>query len=246
MDGIRTAYSARAAARELGTSAPRVLRAIDHLGMRVKRSPGGRVRLSRGQIQRLRAHLGSTPSDASLSRAQARLLAALDRSPRGVVSIRALAQRAGVSPTTAAKHLPVLRDRGLVSEETRWVAEGRARRRTIISLDDSASDWRALAPAVRSVQLPSPPASREDDGRVPRSLDHLFWNVADSQKDVASAGPIIARRLIETSDLDGLAWGLSALSATDWEHAASTRGISATQRAMAENFAAAAKQARSR
>ena len=246
MVGINTVFSARAAARELGTSAPRVLRAIDHLGMRVERSPGGRVRLSSGQVQRLRAHLGSTPSDASLPRAQARLLAALDRSPRGVLSVRALAQRAGVSPTTAAKYLPLLRERGLVSEETRWVAEGRVRRRTIITLDDSAPDWRALAPAVRRVQLPRPPASREDDRRLPRRLDHLFWNVADSQKDVASAGSIIARRLIETSDLDGLAWGLSALSATDWEHAASTRGISATQRAMAENFAAAAKQARSR
>lgn len=191
-------------------------------------------------MSRLCAYLGSAPSDALLPRVQVKLLAALDRSPRGVASVRALAERAGVSPTAAAKHLTALTDRGLVCEETRWVAEGRARRRTILSLNDEAPDWHVLAPAVRRVKLPRP-APRPRARRVPQRLDHLFWNVADSQKDVATAGPIIARRLIETSDLDGLAWGLDNLTSPDWEHAAHTRGISPAQRATAANFAAAAR-----
>jgi hypothetical protein len=74
---------------------------------------------------------------------------------------------------------------------------------------------------------------------VPQRLDHLFWNVPSSQKDVAGSGAIVARRLIETADLEGLAWGLDALSATDWDHAARTRGISPAKQAMARNFAAA-------
>jgi DNA-binding Lrp family transcriptional regulator len=197
--------------------------------------------LTDAQLSAVRAYLGSVPSGAPLPGVQMKLLAALDRAPRGVVSVRALAGRAGVSPTAAAKHLAELKARGLVREETRWVAEGRARERTILSLNDGAADWQVLAPSVRSVKLPARKSPQRRAQRVPQRLDHLFWNVASSQKKVATAGPIIARRLIETTDLDGLAWGLDALSPADWEHAARTRGISAAQRAMAENFAAAAE-----
>ena len=217
------------------------MRAVGRLGLDVERSPSGHVRLSDAQVADLRDFLGSAPDGASLPRVQLNLLAALDRAPRGVSSVRALAGRAGVSPTAAARHLAELKDRGLVREQARWLAEGRARERTVISLDDTAAAWKALAPLVRSVELPAgrlPPGHAQ---RVPHRLDHLFWNVAGSQKQVASAGPVIARRLIETCDPDGLAWGLDALSPADWEHAAGTRGISPAQRAMAKNFAAAAR-----
>lgn len=241
MDGTQTGISARAAARALGTSAPRVLRAIERLGLSVERSPAGHVRLTDDQLRAVRDFLGSIPGDAPLPRIQLKLLAALDRSPRGVVSVRSLAARAGVSPTAAAQHLNVLKKRGLVQEEPRWIAEGRARQRTILSLNDASADWQTLAPLVRSVTLPARSPAQRRAQRVPQRLDHLFWNVASSQKDVATSGATIARRLIEIADLDGLAWGLETLSPTDWEHAARTRGISPAKRAMARNFAAAAE-----
>ena len=239
MDGQSKAISARQAARDLGTSAPRVLRAIEQLGLSVDSTTSASAQITPAQLRRLRVHLGSTPGNAPLPRVQIKLLAALDQSPRGVVSVRALAERAGVSPTAAAGHLAELRALDLVRAERRWVAEGRARQRVVISLNDSADEWQAVAPYVRAVELPAPTAQRELARRVAPRLDHLFWNVATSQKDVATAGPIIARRLIETADLDGLAWGLDALSRADWEHAARTRGLSPAMRAMAENFAAA-------
>jgi DNA-binding MarR family transcriptional regulator len=223
MDTARRGISARAAARDLGTSAPRVLRAIERLKFRVERTGAGHVRLTAAQLDAIRAELGSVPGGAPLPLVQLRLLAALDRAPRGVSSVRALASRAGISPTAAAAHLDHLKRRGLVREETRWVAEGRARERTVLSLDDGAPTWRALAPIVRQVALPARRVRARPPRRVPHRLDHLFWNVASSQKDVATAGPVIARRLIESSDLDGLAWGLDALSPADWEHAARTR-----------------------
>lgn len=184
---------------------------------------------------------GSGPGAASLPRTQMRLLAALNRAPRGVSSVRALARRARVAPTTVSKHLSELKALGLVEEETRWIAEGRARRRTVITLNDRSAAWAQVADGVRNTELPSAGPARENAERVPARLDHLFWNVGDSQKVVNTSGAIIARRLIETADLDGLAWGLQALSADDWHHAAATRGISAPNKAMAENFAAAAE-----
>ena len=101
-------YSLVAAARTLGTSAPRVRRAIDRLGMRVERTDSGVFRLTQGQVDELASILGITAPVPDLSRTEARVLAALSRSPRGVASVREAARRAGTSPTAAGAPSPDL------------------------------------------------------------------------------------------------------------------------------------------
>ena len=46
---------------------------------------------------------------------------------------------------------------------------------------------------------------------VPYYLRHLFWNTAKSQLNVTTSAPFIAKRLLSTGDLDGLAWGATHL-----------------------------------
>src|SRR5215475_4775596 len=95
-------YPAAAVARMLGTCAPRVLRAIRRMRMPVSKSPSGAYEITATQLDTLRTELGD-PIPVGFTRVQARALAALARSPRGLASIRSVAHRAGVSPTAAGR-----------------------------------------------------------------------------------------------------------------------------------------------
>ena len=232
--------SAREAARRIGTSVPRVTRAIDRSGMRVRRGPNGRVRLTEPQFERLRAVLGTDAEVPGLSRTQARVLAALARSPRGLGSARAVAARAGVSPTAASTSVSELERRGLVNRERTWIAAGKAREVDLLSANVTAPEWPELASRLAVIERPRR-GKVARPRRVPRYLQHLFWNTAPSQLDVDRAGGYIARRLIQTGDLDGLAWGAEYLDANAWREAARTRGLRPEQRALANNLAGAAE-----
>ena len=231
----KKAISAREAARRIGTSVPRVTRAIDRSGMRVRTGPNGRVRLTERQFERLRAELGTDVAVPGLSRTQARVLAALAGAPRGLASIRAVAARAGVSPTAASRAIGDLERRELVNRQRAWIAAGRAQEVELLTANFAADDWPELAPRLAQIRRPRERATRQ--GRVPRYLRHLFWNTAPSQLDVERAGGYIARRLIQTGDFDGLAWGAENLDADAWREAATTRGLRPEQRAMARNLA---------
>src|ERR1700722_9049023 len=98
-------YSLAAAARALGTSAPRVRRAVDRLGMPVERTVSGVFRLTPSQVDELAFELGVALPTLDWSRTETQVLAALSRSPRGVASVREAARRAGVSPTAAVRAL---------------------------------------------------------------------------------------------------------------------------------------------
>ena len=230
--------SARQAALKLGTSIPRVKRALLRAGIEPAKRAGGRVGLTPDQLEALRRQLGDTPDVADLTRSEALALAALARAPFGLTSVRATAERAGLSPTAAGRAVDSLRERGLVTVERRILPAGHARMVDLIRVDFSSPDWQELAGAVAGVR----PRTREDKGpsrRVPRRLGHLFWNTAPAQLDIDRAGGYIARRLLTTGEPEGLAWGAANLSSEDWRHAACTRGISPRRRALALNFAAA-------
>lgn len=229
-------YSAAEAARRLGTSVPRVQRAIGRAGMTVARRPGGRVRLTERQLEALSAELGVVPRVEGLSRIETRVLAALARAPRGLISVRAVARRAGISPTAAGTAVRSLTGRGLVRREREWVASGRARELELIRADVTATEWAELAPRLAAVALPAVPAEPRPT-RVPNRLAHLFWNADLSRIDVRTQGGYLAERLLSTGDLDGLAWGSRALTRADWEQAARNRGLSARERALAHNLA---------
>jgi DNA-binding MarR family transcriptional regulator len=230
--------SAAEAARRLGTTVPRVKRAIERLGLDVEQGRGGRVGIAPEQLARLRDELGVESPLEGLSRAQSAVLAALARAPFGLVSARAAARRAGISPTSASAALAQLLDRGLVEREHARIAAGRAREVELVRAASSTPRWRELAPALAEVRPPARRPEREEV--VPERLSHLFWNVAPEQQRVREAGGSIARRLLQTGDPEGLAWGAAQLTRADWEHAARTRGLDPRKRRLARNLANAA------
>jgi DNA-binding Lrp family transcriptional regulator len=229
-------YSLAAAARALGTSPPRVRRAVDRLGMFVERAASGVFQLTSRQMDELARELGVMPSVPDLSRVEARVLAALSRSPRGVASVREAGRRAGVSPTATARALARLTSDGLITQTPMMLARGRAAEATVYQVRFGSPQWLALAPAIARVRVPARPGGAHAT-RVPPHLLHLFWNAAPAQLDVANSAPFIARRLITSFDPDGLAWGTVNLPPSAWEHAAAARGLEPAQRALAHNLA---------
>ncbi|MEA2421917.1 MAG: hypothetical protein QOF55_1016 [Thermoleophilaceae bacterium] len=235
-----TRMSAAETARRLGTSVPRVKRAIERLGLGVETHPGGRVVINRRQFERLRKELGVRKKVDDLSPAEVAVLATLARSPFGLASDRAVAQRAGISPTSAGDALRRLEQTGLAQRERVWVAAGRAREQEIVRANYGSPQWPELSPKLATVEPPAAMRRRPRKTRtVPPRLRHLFWNAATSQLGLERSGGYIARRLVQTGDLEGLAWGAANLRPADWRHAAQARGIDERQRALAINLAEA-------
>jgi hypothetical protein len=118
------------------------------------------------------------------------------------------------------------------------IAAGRAREASVWSANVTHRRWPEID---RSLSKAEPPArSQRVEDKVPSRLRHLFWNTADSQLDVGHAGAYIARRLLQTMDLQGLAWGARILSAEDWRQGAKARGLDSKARRLAQNLAEAA------
>jgi DNA-binding transcriptional ArsR family regulator len=234
-----SSISAAALARELGTSVPRVVRAIERLGLDA-RQDNGRMALTGADVVRLREELGDPiPHVPGLTPTEVKTLATLARAPLGLTSARTVAERAGLSPTAASRAIKSLREQGLVTVAQRTLPAGRARTVELIRLDYGSPHWQQLAGTIAEVH-PRPRARRRNPAHsVPPRLRHLFWNTAPSQLRTDRAGGYIARRLLSVADPEGLAWGATNLTANDWRHAARTRGISPQRRALAHNYAAA-------
>jgi DNA-binding MarR family transcriptional regulator len=230
--------SAAAVARQLGTTVPRVVRAVERLGIDARKS-NGRMALGPEQIARVRRELGVSAKVPGLTPTQVTVLAALRDAPLGLTSIRAVARRAGLSATASSRALNALQDLGLVSREPAMIAAGSARSVELLKLNRRAARWTQIAPLLAPVR----PAVRDQatrDKRVPQALHHLFWNSAPSQLDIGHGGPYIARRLLREMDVEGLAWGARNLNSADWLQAEKARALGAPVRALARNLAAAA------
>lgn len=233
--------SAAAIARELGTSVPRVTRTARRLGLDARQA-NGRFAFGRGAADRIRGALGSMPRVDDLSSSELAVLAALRDAPLGLGSTRAVARRGNLSPTAAGRALESLLRIGLVERLTEMIAAGRAREARIWRANLQHPRWPSLDAVLAQVERPPAAENRRlGDARVPRRLRHLFWNSAESQLDLDAAGPYIARRLLRTMDLQGLAWGAQTLAPTDWERAAQARGLNPKARRLADNLAAAAR-----
>ncbi len=203
------------------------------------RTAPGRLSLTQAQYEELRDELGTTPKVAGLSPTEVKALAALRRAPLGLVSARAVASRAGLSPTAASRALNQLESEDLVCREPATVALGRARAVELWHANVLHPRWSEIAANLGDVRPPRrPPApARVRGNRVPARLRHLFWNVNATQLDTGRAGPFIARRLLRREDPEGLAWGIAHLKPSDWREAARARGLDPSVRAMAENLA---------
>ncbi len=231
-----TFRSAADVARELGTSLPRVVRAVERLGLDARRE-NGRIELSPAQVDGLRDALGVSVRIPGLMSTEVKVLAALRSAPLGLVSARAVAHRAMVSPTAASRALKKLEGKGLVGRQRATVAAGRARQVELFHAERLSPRWAELAPLLARVRPPlRTPAAR--DTRVPARLRHLFWNTVPAQLQIERGGPYVARRLLGTMDLDGLAWGAQNLSGSDWAQARKARGLDPETRSLARSLAA--------
>lgn len=229
-------WSIRGLARELGTTAPRVSRALKKLRIE-PRTVGGRAALTPEQASEVRRRLGVVPPAPGLTRSQTQVLAGLSRAPLGVRSARALAARAGISPTVAGRTISELVAQGLVTVSRERVVEGAVRDAQVIRTHYAGKRYASVAWHLARVALPSA-RQRRAPTRVPSRLLHLFWNTAPSQLDARRAGGYIARRLLTTGDLEGLAWAAEVLSPAHWRHGAQARGLPVRMRALALNLAA--------
>jgi DNA-binding MarR family transcriptional regulator len=233
-----TCQSGAAVARRLGTSVPRVVRAIERLGIDARKS-NGRMTLRPRQVARLRRELGVSAKVPGLTSTQVTVLVALRDAPLGLTSVRSVARRAGLSPTASSRALDALQDLGLVRREPAMIAAGSARTVELLQLNRRTTRWMEIAPLLAPVR-PAVRHAATREKQVPPALRHLFWNTAPTQLDVRRGGPYIARRLLRTMDLEGLAWGARNLKSADWLQAEKARGLGAPVRALARNLAATA------
>lgn len=230
------AISGAGLARELSTSVPRIVRAVERLGIDARQA-NGRLAFTRRQADRVRRELGVTPRADGLTRPETVTLAALRSAPFGLVSARAVARRSGLSPTAAGRALRSLLAKELVEQADEVIATGRAREMKVWHANILNPRWPELDPILHRVEPPARPERAAQ--RVPRRLRHLFWNTAESQLDVNQAGAYIARRLLRTMDLQGLAWGVQVLKPLDWEQGARARGLDPEVKQLAHNLAEA-------
>ncbi len=161
-------YSLADAARRLGTSPPRIRRAVGRLSSPVEQDASGVFHLTEEQVGELGRELGVTPPIPGMSRTDALVLAALSRSPRGVSSAREAARRAGVSPTAAGRALARLAARGLITQTPIMLARGHASEVTVYQVRFGSDEWLALAPIAAKVRLPDR-ADRPRAKRVPHT-----------------------------------------------------------------------------
>lgn len=234
--------SAAEVARDLGTTIPRIVRAVDRLGLKARAVNSNRLTLTETMVRMVEHELGRTPALPGLSRIEVLALAALRDAPFGVSSARVLARRAGISPTSAAKALRQLHKKHLVVKTSQMIAAGRARRSDVWSANRLNPGWPRLAVKLSDVRAPE--TRTQADDHVPARLRHLFWNTSPAQLAVAGNGSYIARRLLTAMDLEGLAWGARNLQAADWRSAACTRGLDDRTRALSRNLAMQADGAR--
>ena len=212
MDMILTA---RALAARLGTSVPRIHRAVAE-GLVVPVSISSRKALifDPDAERVLRKRWGALPSTLSreLGRPETFALAALSRRPNGLRSARAVADEAGLSPTAAARALNSLQSRGIIERPRHRVLRGAVVDIQVWEVNWRSPLWQRLATSVADVVLPSPrrlPRSHRLT-QVPGRLGHLFWDVNRESLRVMRHQEFVIRRILASDDVEAWAWLIDA------------------------------------
>ncbi len=146
-----------------------------------------------------------------------------------------MAERAGVSPTVAARELQVLRDRGLAVYEARIVATDRARTQTAWVANLHAWPESLLVAVNRVVLLAPRKKPVKPATRVPARFGHLFWNANIAKLNLETDGSYIAGRMLRAPDVGAWVWALDHLSGDAIDTALSRRGMPESIRAMVGN-----------
>lgn len=229
-------YSLTDAAEALGTSLPRLRRAIRELEIRP--TPHGRERrLDEGQFAELRSRLGSAPQLDGFTREELFVLAALNLHPLGMRSIRAVARAASVSPTTASRAITNLTAEGLLTAGTERLVEGEAVDATVLRIARRSPEWIQIAPAVRTVVLPRRRAPRTPPKAVPQHLWHHFWNADPGKIRLPADADYVAARLLRSDDPQALSWAASNLDVASIARVEQLRGLDDERRSMIRHLA---------
>lgn len=223
----------------MGTSVPRVQRAIARLGIVPVREGRGR-RLTPNQVGALRDHLGFAPHVPGISREGMFVLAALNARPLGLRSLRAIARAAGVSPTTASRLLHHLVADGLVEARHERLAEGAVTDAVIYTPNRDSQQWARIVTSLRLVVPPGPAQPRPEPKTVPRRLWHHFWNANPSSLRLPADADYIAARLLRSDDPGAVSWAAASLPASSIEKVAALRGLSERDRGWLRRLAAGA------
>lgn len=230
MDTTPSRVTAPELAKTLGVSLPAAHHALDKVG--VPRTGRGRVRtVDARTASTILASRGATPRSARTG-AELRVLAALSFSPLGLRSFRAVAEKAGVSPTTASRLVTRLADEGYAVQREVKVASARARREKRWFADSTrwSPDVRAAVRATR-LRHRSPRQSN-----LPPDLQYLFWNAEPSALDARKNGSYMAARLLTAPDIRAWQWALTNIPRDAVETAVSRRGVKDGTRALVQNW----------
>lgn len=176
---------------------------------------------------RLVEDLGAAPAPhpEALTRNELLVLAALSRAPRGLVSARAVAVVAGLSPTTAGRMLGRLVGHGLAHRRREpRLLRGRSTWLDVWYATLDAPAMERLLPYLHDVVLPSPPSPRLGD-RLPDQLWHLVWNADPADVNPAQHASYLAHRAITSGDPEALAWAVTNLPPDAFATAVRMRGV---------------------
>ena len=224
----------------LGTSVPRVHRAIRELGLTPSQTKGGHLRLSAAEADRLRRRLGRLVPVVGLRREEVLALAALSRRPLGLRSGRAVARAAGISHGASTTALSRLERMGYIMRKRRFVIEGAARPVTEWEVSFLSPQWRQVAAQIARVEVPQAESRASRPSQLPRRFGHLFWDVPHPEQiDLHLKGSTVAHRILTSSDPRAHAWVATALPPEDLRRVATYRGVSGRVQALAENLARA-------
>jgi len=231
------------AAERLGTSVPRVTRAIERLEIPTSKAIVERGRppraLTEEGFRRLRDELGVTPQGSSRRREVWLVLAAFTMNPFGFRSRRAVADAARISPTTASLIVDELIDEGVVRAVPRLLRHGgRVLEGAILELDPESKQRDEILAGVLATRLPAPRAVSEPK-IVPRRFWHLFWNASPAQLPLREYADFIASRMLLSEDPLAISWAAAHLPASSIEKTASLRQVNDYERNWLRNLARA-------
>ncbi|MHB1210009.1 MAG: winged helix-turn-helix domain-containing protein [Acidimicrobiales bacterium] len=234
------------AAQMLGTSVPRIRRAIGRLGIVTTSTPSGDGRpprmLSEGGVRQLRDELGSVPAHALRGREDLKVLAAFQMNPFGFRSRRAVAATAGISPTTASAVVDRLIEDGFVVAIPELLRNGgRVVKGIVLKANRDDKKWSEVLGDVLATQLPIPRRVTKADV-VPRRFWHLFWNAQPAQLPITEHADFIAARMLLSKDPFAVSWATTHLPPASIERTASLRHVNDRDRQWLRGLARARRE----
>jgi len=221
------------AAERLGTSIPRVRRAIARLGIRTTTTPSGDGRPPRmidGKGFRLiRDELGSVPIRRSRSREELFVLGAFNINPFGFRSRRDVANATGMSPTTTSVIVDRLLKEGIIkATRQQFRNSGTVIEGIVLDINRETDAWSGIVDEVLSTHLPRPRVNTKSVV-VPRRFWHLFWNASPAKLRISEHADYVASRMLLSKDPLAVSWAVTHLPAASIEQVSSLRQASSNE-----------------